>query len=295
MLSGPVAAGEQGAVWRLDTDAGVFAVKDVFEPSGEARARASAQFQGAADAAGVFTPRVVRTVDGDVLGRAGDSRIRVYRWVELRGPDLELDPVQVGTVLANVHRLRFAAVGPPHPWYFAPVGPRRWDEIADAVRAQAAPFAAELRSFRTELVSLEQWIRAPENLQTCHRDLWADNVRATSDGDLCVFDWDDSGPADPSQELACVLFEFAGGDAARALQLHRAYRDAGGPGRIENRAAFSMLIAQLGHILERHCGLWLDNISAEDRAHRESAIAEAIERPHSRRVLEALLDAVNSR
>jgi hypothetical protein len=56
-----------------------------------------------------------------------------------------------------------------------------------------------------------------------------------------------------------------------------------------------MLIAQLGHIIERHCRLWLDNLSAADRAHREAGVAEAIDRPHSRNVLEALLDTVTSR
>ena len=49
-------------------------------------------------------------------------------------------------------------------------------------------------------------------LQTCHRDLWADNVLPTADGGVCVIDWENSGPADPSQELGCVLFEFARGD-----------------------------------------------------------------------------------
>lgn len=295
LLSGPVARGEQGAVWRLETDAAIFAVKDAFEPTGEHAAAATAQFQDAADAAGVLTPSVVRTVNGDVFGRVGDARVRVYRWVDLRGPDLVLDPVQVGTIVAALHRLRFAALGRPERWYSAPVGAQGWDEIIDALQDHAAPFAVQLRSLREELLALEQWIGVPRDLQMCHRDLWADNVQATGEGAVCVFDWENSGPADPGQELACVLFEFAGSDVSRALTLYQAYRDAGGPGRVEGRAAFSMLIAQLGHILERHCRLWLDNISDADRAHRESGVAEATERPPRRSVLEALLDAVNSR
>ena len=282
-------------MWRLETDAAIFAVKDVFGPSAEHLARFTAQFQDAADAAGVLTPRVVRTVNGDVFARVGDARIRVYRWMDLRGPDLGLDPLQLGTIVAGIHRLQFAAVGTPERWYSAPIGAQRWDELIDALQEHAAPFAAEMRSLRAELFATEQWIRAPKNLQMCHRDLWADNVQAIRDGEICVFDWDDSGPADPTHELACVLFEFAGSNTSRAVTLVQAYRDAGGPGRIESRGAFSMLIAQLGHILERDCRLWLDNISADDRAHRESRIAEAIERPHSRSALEALLDTVTSR
>jgi fructosamine-3-kinase len=294
-LSGPVATGEQGAVWRLATDTGIFAVKDVSEPTSERAARATARFQDAADAAGVFTPSVVRTVGGDVFARVPGARVRVYRWVDLLGPDLGLDPVRVGTIVAEIHRLQFAAVGRPDRWYSAPVGPQRWDKIVNAVQEHGAPFAAELRSVCTEIVATEQWIAPPQELQMCHRDLWADNVQATRDGGVCVFDWENSGPADPSQELACVLFEFAGTDPSRAVALYQAYRDAGGPGRIESRAAFSMLIAQLGHIVERHCRLWLKNISGGDRAHRQAGVAEATERPLTRTGLEALLDAVNSR
>jgi hypothetical protein len=95
VLSGPVASGEQGAVWRLETDAAMFAVKDVLEPTVERVARATAQFQDAADAAGVLTPSVVRAVTGDVFARIGDARVRVYRWVNLRRPDLGLDPVRL--------------------------------------------------------------------------------------------------------------------------------------------------------------------------------------------------------
>ena len=295
VVSGPVASGEQGVVWRLETDAGRFAVKDVFEPTDEKLARTTATFQAAADAVGVLTPSVVRTVDGDVFATVGDARVRVYRWVDLRGPDLGLDPAQLGTVVADIHRLGCDPVGAPEQWYTVPVGAQVWDEIIDGLHEQAAPFAADVHSFRAELVALEQWIVAPKDLQMCHRDLWADNVQATHDSAICVFDWENAGPADPSQELACVLFEFANTDVARAATLYQAYRSAGGSGRIDSRGVFSMLIAQLGHIIERHCRLWLDNISAADRAHRESGVGEAIEHPHSRSVLETLLDAVISR
>ena len=42
-------------------------------------------------------------------------------------------------------------------------------------------------------------------------------------GGVCVIDWENSGPADPRQELACVLFEFGRADPGRA----RAIVDAG--------------------------------------------------------------------
>ncbi len=58
----------------------------------------------------------------------------------------------------------------------------------------------------SSLWRLESWMEPPQALQTCHRDLWADSVLPTGNGGVCVIDWEDSGPADPSQELGCVLF-----------------------------------------------------------------------------------------
>jgi hypothetical protein len=48
-----------------------------------------------------------------------------------------------------------------------------------------APFADELDALRPELVALEAYLGGPpRDLRTCHRDLWADNVRATTTGEL---------------------------------------------------------------------------------------------------------------
>src|SRR3712207_8299844 len=99
------------------------------------------------------------------------------------------------------------ADGPMEPWFCAPVGEDSWDRLVDQLREAGAPFAGELADLRDELVALEAWIEAPDALQLCHRDLWADNVLPTADGGVCVIDWENSGPADPSQELGYVLFE----------------------------------------------------------------------------------------
>ena len=126
---------------------------------------------------------------------------------------------------------------------------------------------------RDELVALEGLMEEPGELQTCHRDLWADNVLRTTAGGLCVIDWENCGLADPSQELALVLFEFGLGDPRRARALYRAYLEAGGPGRIDRRGNFSMLIAQLGHIGEDACTRWLDP-GPRGRRERHEARAE---------------------
>ena len=64
------------------------------------------------------------------------------------------------------------------PWYTEPVGATRWAELVTVLRARHAPFADELDSLLPELVAMEAYLGGPpRDLRTCHRDLWADNLR----------------------------------------------------------------------------------------------------------------------
>lgn len=292
-LEGPVARGEQGQIWRLVTSSGRWAVREPFEPQTEDEVREDADFQTAAHAAGVPTPGAVRTSAGDVIAAVDDTQVRVYEWVDLRDPDTGLDPALVGAMLARLHTVGFVGTREEDPWYTDAIGAHRWDELVDALAAEEAPFAGEFASIRDELVALEGLLEPAQELRTCHRDLWADNLRSTATGELCVIDWDNCGAADPSHELANALFEFSGVDPARARTLHRAYVAAGGPGRVTDRGSFSMAIAQLGHITEISCVDWLDpNASEADRDHSADRVAECVERPLTRAMIDLLVEAV---
>src|SRR4029077_18595347 len=96
----------------------------------------------------------------------------------------------------------------------------------------------------------------------------------------------------PSQELGCVLFEFARADTGRARALAGAYRDAGGSATGNRRGHFSMLIAQLGHITETAATDWLTpNTRSPERADSAAWIGEVFEEPHTRELLETILGA----
>ncbi len=296
LSDGPVARGKQGLVWRLDTADGSWAVKVPFQPSNEDEVRLTTAFQEAAHAAGVPTPQVRRTTEGSVFAASQGQQARLYEWVDLHAADLRLDPALVGAVVAAIHQVSVTALGPVDAWYREPIGPERWDQLVEQLRVAGAPFADRLADLRDELVALESWIEPPEVLQTCHRDLWADNVLPTANGGVCVIDWENSGPADPNQEFGCVLFEFARADSGRARALADAYREAGGPARVNRRGHFSMLIAQLGHITEIAATDWLTpNPRNPDRADSAAWISEVLDEPHARTLLESLLGAVVAR
>jgi Ser/Thr protein kinase RdoA (MazF antagonist) len=293
-LAGPLARGEQGEVWRLTTTSGAWAVKALDEATSEDEVRDEVRFQTAARAAGVPTPAIVRTADGDVLALAGAQQVRVFDWVDLREPEPGLDPALVGATVAAIHRVAFDGGPPLDPWYTDPVGARRWDELVEACSVGGAPFARRLAEARDELVALEKLLEAPNDLRTCHRDLWAVNLRATADGNACVIDWSDCGRADPSQELALVLVEFAGGDPGRARALHDAYADAGGPARVVRSGQFSMVIAQIGHIGARACARWLEpGATMAERDDAADLVDEMVgDRALTRDGIALLLDAV---
>jgi len=293
LSDGPVARGKQGVVWRLDTVDGRWAVKVPFEQCDEGDVRSATVFQETAHAAGVPTPRVRRTTDGCVLATIGDVQVRVYEWVDLLPPDPGLDPALVGTVVAAIHKTSIPGVGALDPWCTEPVGADRWYQLVERLRTAGAPFASRLADLRDELVALESWIEPPQALRTCHQDLWADNVLPTADGGVCVLDWENSGPADPSHELACVLFEFARTNSGRVRALTNAYREAGGQAAVNRRGHFSMLIAQLGHITEIAATDWLQpNPRSPDRADSAAWVSEVLDDPHTRERLDSLLAAV---
>jgi hypothetical protein len=73
VLSGPVARGELGQVWRLDTIEGAWAVKEPFEAPSPQDAADDALYQEAVHRAGVPMPATVSTVDGHVTCDIGSA------------------------------------------------------------------------------------------------------------------------------------------------------------------------------------------------------------------------------
>ena len=292
LSDGPVASGRLGAIWRLDTARGSWAIKQVGDLLDEdlAGLLEGAAFQEAAFAAGVPTPAVRRTRAGKQIGDCGEVRVRLHAWLELHPPDANLDPVEVGRLVAALHRVDFAGAVSLDAWYTEPVGFTRWSELVGMLRARRAPFADELDALVPELVVLETLLGgSPRELRTCHRDLWADNVRRARGGGLCVFDFDEAGLADPSQELAVVLVAHCTADPRRARALRAAYAEAGGPGRVKDPTDFAMAIAQLSHILAEGCRRWLMAATDAERHDNEGWVREFVDEPLTRTLIDALL------
>lgn len=291
-LTGPVARGRLGAIWRLETSTGTYAVKVGDQPISAADAERDAALQDAFLAGGVPMPAVVRSVTGAVVATVSGRPVRVYEWVDVRPEDRRLDPAAVGRLVAAVHAVHLPPDGPVSPWFTEPVGAEDWASLVARLRRARAPYAERLAALVPGLLEVEALLEPPADLQVCHRDLWADNLRATTSGELVALDWENAGPASPTHELGLVVFEYACGDPGRARTLVTAYADAGGPARLRTLGDFSMLVAVQGHLVREGCRRWLEAATDEDRADNQAWVAEFLDEPFLLPQLEKMAAAV---
>jgi aminoglycoside phosphotransferase (APT) family kinase protein len=177
------------------------------------------------------------------------------------------------------------------PWFEAPIGQVEWRRLLEAARVASAPYAERLAELIPGLLAIEETLTPMRPVQTCHLDLWADNVRR-SDGGPFVIDFDNAGPGDPSREIAMVIFEFGRGDPTRRRTLYDAYLAATGPGRVRGRADLGLAVAELHHIGHRHLTMWIAARDPESKARSLAGVEEFIGEPLLLPDVDALLDAL---
>ncbi|HEY3799991.1 MAG TPA: phosphotransferase [Caulobacteraceae bacterium] len=238
----PVERGAMGMVWRLDTERGAWAVKQLFEwARGEERLDLETRVTDAAVAAGVATPRIVRTPDGAVIATLDDQRWRVFSWMDLgpptRRPLCAEQAEGIGSLLARLHRLNLS--GDPAEiigWFTGRRTAAQWRGLEAQAREASAPWAPLLAA---ALPGIEELVRTadPKNFSgACvisHCDLTEDNVRFGPSGAQLI-DWEHAGHIPPAWELGSVLQLWATGpgdetvDVAAGQAIVEAYRVGGG-------------------------------------------------------------------
>jgi aminoglycoside phosphotransferase (APT) family kinase protein len=208
--------------------------------------------------------------------------------------DRSFNPTTVGETMAAIHRVQYSPARPLIGCYTEPVGAPRWKELLAGAKAAAAPFAEALDAEIPELLRLEALIEPPSNVQSCHRDLWADNILPTPTGGVCVIDWENCGLVDPAQELPMAMIDFGLSDQGRVADLYQAYIDAGGSARVNGYGAFTMVIAQFSHFWESAILGYISTDDVESRSHNLDRIAELLDPPLRTTHLEEMLDVIES-
>ncbi|WP_432949842.1 phosphotransferase family protein [Kribbella sp. CA-253562] len=207
-----VHGGFANRLYRLDTDQGSFAVKELnlVDRRSIYHVEDVFRFEQAAFAAGVPMPEPVSAGHG----------MLVHRWVE--GDKLPEAPVpaaygfEIGEILARLHALD---VEWPHVPTEEPT-PRDWPELAERAAATGQPWADELASQVETFLEIALFVdtcERPGPVVLTHRDIQPWNLLAR-DGRPVLLDWELSGPLDLAGELASTALSLAKGPGFDAIE-----------------------------------------------------------------------------
>ena len=206
-----VARGEQGRIWRLDTDTGALRDQGADHPSDAGRCGCRCRLSGgrARDRRGAYAA----TYPHGWLARSLLMLLSIRSGLRVGRCAGHGSQPRPGGGRRDIGRHSSGALcaGASAHWlvHRAGRGAAMDRSCCEESKAADAPFAEALDAEISELLRLEALIEPPTNLQSCHRDLWADNILPTPTGGVCVIDWENCGLADPAQELPMAMIDFA--------------------------------------------------------------------------------------
>ncbi|QDP96032.1 phosphotransferase [Microlunatus elymi] len=200
-----VHGGAANRMFRLDTEQGSFAVKElnVVDRREAYRVEDVFRLERAAFAAGIPMPEPI----------AADSQILVHRWVE--GEKVPEAPVsaayafEIGEILARLHALDVD--WPQEP--VEPLTPRDWPELAERAMATGQPWADDLADRVETFLAIADFVddcRLPGPMVLTHKDIQPWNLLAR-EGRPVLLDWELSGMSDLSGELGSTALGLAKG------------------------------------------------------------------------------------
>lgn len=200
-----VDGGFANRMYRLDTDRGSFAVKELnlTDRRWTCPVEDVFRFERAAFAAGIPMPEPI----------SASNHTLVHRWVE--GQKLPEAPVsraygfEIGEILARIHALDVE-------WTHESIEERTsrdWPKLAERAAATSQPWADELASHVETFLAIAHFVdtcERPGPVVLTHKDIQPWNLLAQG-GRPVVLDWELSGMLDLSSELGSTALSLAKG------------------------------------------------------------------------------------
>lgn len=200
-----VHGGFANRMYRLDTDQGSFAVKELnlLDRRWTYRAEDVFRFERAAFAAGIPMPEPI----------SASHHTLVHRWIEgEKMPEAPVSPAyafEIGEILARIHALEVAWT---HVSIEDPTS-RDWPELAERATVTGQPWAGELTSRVGTFLAIAHFVdtcERPGPVVLTHKDIHPWNLLAR-EGRPVVLDWELSGMLDLSSELGSTALSLAKG------------------------------------------------------------------------------------
>ncbi|HEX6344838.1 phosphotransferase enzyme family protein [Umezawaea sp.] len=298
----PAGRGSVGVVWRLETGAARYAVKEFLWGLQESEVDREVTFRDLTADVGILSPANVPSTSGGYLVRLppelDGKLVRVYEWLDGTPVRAGEVPDLVGDALGRMHALGAPPVNDPDPWYSTSPDEAAWSTVVAAAARAGAEWTADLVAALPRILDLAAITAEPptDAQQLLHLDVQPSNLLVVG-GRLAVLDWDGTDTGSPERELGFVLAHWHAVDgtvdASGAARLVERYRAAGGTARLRGLSSFGMRIAT--HLNYVHCQAELALDTDADAATRRTA--EQRTRDHLARLprrddLRALLDRV---
>ncbi|MFC6161659.1 phosphotransferase family protein [Kribbella jiaozuonensis] len=207
-----VHGGYANRMYRLDTDQGSFAVKELnhVDRRWDYRLDDVFRFESAAFAAGIPMPEPIS---------AGQDTL-VHRWVD--GEKVPEEPVsegfafEIGEILARLHALdvEWTDTSTEDP------AAQDWPELAERATATGQPWADELASQLDTFRAIAHFVdtcERPGPVVLTHKDIQPWNLLAR-DGRPVVLDWELSGMLDLSGELGSTALSISKGQGFDTIE-----------------------------------------------------------------------------
>jgi Ser/Thr protein kinase RdoA (MazF antagonist) len=271
----PAAEGAMGQVWRLETEAASYAVKELYwaeDPvAEEATAVRQIMFCERARAAGVAAPANLRADSGQHVialpQELGGGLIRAYEWIEGQ-PVTSADAgiaAWAGRTQAVIEALG-ALPGDQEvdPWSYRAPSKDTWDALADRCEQAQKPWTDQLREVLPRFVALTAMTGPPDpaDLFVTHTDFQPQNVLVDGEGRFVLLDWDDAGPSTPARALGQLInnWHIHGStvDHDGLRQTMAGYRAAGGTATITDVSVFGESVCGYLNYVHAQCELSLD-------------------------------------
>ena len=198
-----VHGGFANRMYRLDTDQGSFAVKELnlVDRRWTYRVEDVYKFERAAFAAGIPMPEPI----------SASHHTLVHRWVEgEKVPEATVSAAyafEIGEILARIHALD---VEWTHMSIEDPT-PRDWPQLAERAAATGQPWADELTAHVETFLAIADFVdtcERPGPVVLTHKDIQPWNLLAR-DGRPVVLDWELSGMLDLAGELGSTALSLA--------------------------------------------------------------------------------------
>ena len=307
--TGPLVAYERqwaGQAWTLETDRGRWLARQLSDWFNEGAIEPEALLADSAAAAGIVTPRPVRSPSGAVVETVHDARWRVYDLPPLGPePSLPADPrhaAAAGRILGRVHALRLPAPHPVAAWLTCVRSEARWWELHRMAEVAGATWSHQLADVIPVIVEVSGIVEHAASdeaavLSACH---YAPNAfRVIGPDDLAVLSWEHAGATPPRWDLGATLAGWSRGaaDEVNATAAHALWngyaREAALPDPLDLGIFSAWVCAGLNWLASRiRIALEEDDVERRETAAR--AVPWLLARPPSRPWLEALLAAVTT-